>query len=129
MLDTRPLTATRKAHFVAPASGARIAAVGTATPPKRYTQDEVLDLFREDDPKMRRLFRGSHIKARYMYLPDPVNGAMPEETHQELLDKHLHGALEIGPQAIEECLLQVGLAPYDIDFLCCLSTTGFLCPG
>jgi predicted naringenin-chalcone synthase len=54
---------------------------------------------------------------------------MPEETNQELLDKHLRGSLEIGSKAITDCLRPVGLAPYDIDFLSCLSTTGFLCPG
>jgi polyketide synthase Type III len=110
-------------------TGPRIVSVGTATPPRKYTQDEILDLFQETDPRIRRLFHNGHIKARYLYLPEPVDGVMPEETNQELLDRHLHGSLEIGPQAIEQCLCPLGLAPCDVDFFCCLSATGFLCPG
>lgn len=129
MIDVRRIVSPRKAALRRPATGPRIVSVGTATPPKKYTQDEVLDLFQETDPKVRSLFGSSHINSRYLYLPDPVDGRMVEETNQELLDRHLDGALEIGPQAIEECLRPLGLAPYDIDFLCCVSTTGFLCPS
>lgn len=129
MIDVRRIVSPRKAALRRPATGPRIVSVGTATPPRKYTQDEVLDLFQETDPKVRSLFGSSHINSRYLYLPDPVDGRMVEETNQELLDRHLDGALEIGPQAIEECLRPLGLAPYDIDFLCCVSTTGFLCPS
>lgn len=129
MIDVRRIVSPRKAALRRPATGPRIVSVGTATPPRKYTQDEVLELFQEKDPKVRSLFGSSHINSRYLYLPDPVDGRMVEETNQELLDRHLDGALEIGPQAIEECLRPLGLAPYDIDFLCCVSTTGFLCPS
>ena len=129
MIEVQRIVSPRKAAFHRPAAGPRILSVGTATPPKKYTQEEVLDLFQERNPKIRSLFKASHIGSRYLYLRDPVDGRMPEETNQELLDRHLDGALEIGPQAIEECLRPLGLAPYDIDFLCCVSTTGFLCPG
>ncbi|MBI4270371.1 MAG: type III polyketide synthase [Candidatus Rokubacteria bacterium] len=129
MIATRRIVSSRKAAFRRPATGPRILSVGAATPPRKYTQDDVLELFQEKDPKVRSLFTSSHINTRYLYLPDPVDGRMVEETNQELLDKHLNGALEIGPQAIEECLRPLGLAPYDIDFLCCVSTTGFLCPS
>jgi len=110
-------------------SGVRILSVGTANPPRKYTQQEVLDLYREKDWKIRSIFLGGHIETRHLYLPEPNNGTMPDETPQELIEKHLRGSLEIGPQAIEECLEPLGLAPYDIDYLCCISTTGFLCPG
>lgn len=129
MVELRRIDSRRKAAFCRPTTGPRIVSVGTATPPRKYTQDEVLDFFHETDPRIRQLFHSGHIKARYLYLPEPVDGRMPEESNQELLDKHLHGALEIGPQAIEECLRPLGLAPYDVDFFCCLSATGFLCPG
>jgi polyketide synthase Type III len=123
------MTSQRKKVFHRPENGPRIVSVGTATPPRKYTQDELLDLFCETDPRIRRLFRMGHIKTRYFYLPEPVNGVMPEESNQELLDKHLRGSLECGSQAIEECLRPMGLSPNDIDFFCCLSSTGFLCPG
>ncbi len=129
MIEVPRIVSPRKAALRRPAGGPRILSVGTATPPRKYTQDEVLDLFQERDPKIRSLFEGSRINSRHLYLPDPVAGRMVEETNEQLLGRHLDGALEIGPQAIEECLRPLGLAPYDIDFFCCVSTTGFLCPG
>ncbi len=118
-----------KSTILRPEQCPRIISVGTATPPHRYTQEEVIEIFGEKNPKIKRIFTGGHIKTRHLYLPEPVNGVMPEETNQQLLDKHLRGCLEIGPQAVNECLRPLGLAPYDIDFFCCISSTGFLCPG
>jgi 3,5-dihydroxyphenylacetyl-CoA synthase len=129
MIEVRRIPSARKEAFRRPPRGPRIVSVGTATPPRKYTQDEILDLFQEQDPKIRRLFHSSRINSRFLYLPDPVDGRMVEEGSPALLRKHLEGALEIGPQAIEECLHPLGLAPYDIDFFGCVSTTGFLCPG
>jgi alkylresorcinol/alkylpyrone synthase/polyketide synthase Type III len=129
MMDRRRIDSRRKTAFRRPETGPRIVSVGTATPPRKYTQNEILDLFHETDPRIRRLFHSGHIEARYLYLPEPVNGVLPEETNQELLDRHLHGALELGPQAIQQCLCPLGLSPSDVDFFCCLSATGFLCPG
>ena len=129
MIDIQRIVSPRKVAFCRPPTGPRILSVGTATPPRKYTQDEVLDLFGETDPRIRSLFRSSHINSRFLYLPDPVDGRMAEETNQELLAKHRDGALEIGSQAIEEALRPLGLAPYDVDFLCCITTTGFLCPS
>ncbi len=129
MIELTRVTSRRRASFRQPTTGPRIVSVGTATPPCRYTQLEVLEKFQESDRKIRRLYSNSHINSRYLYLPDPVDGKMPEESNQELLDKHLNGALEIGSQAIDECLSPVGLTAGDVDFLCCVTSTGFLCPG
>jgi len=129
MTNVQRIVSPRKAAFLRPAAGPRIVSVGTANPPRKYTQDEVLDLFGETDSKVRGVFRSSHIGSRYLYLPDPVDGRLVEETNEQLLAKHLDGALEIGSQAIEEALRPLGLAPYDVDFLCCITTTGFLCPS
>jgi len=129
VLDIRRVESSRKKAFRRPRTGPRILSVGTATPPKTYTQDDVLSLFQETDPKIESLFHSSHIETRHLYLPDPVAGVMPEESNQELLDKHLQGAMDIGSQAVERALEPLGLAPPDIDFFCCLTTTGFLCPG
>jgi alkylresorcinol/alkylpyrone synthase/polyketide synthase Type III len=115
--------------YVPPRGGPRLLSVGTANPPRWYSQQEVLDLFGEKDPKICSIFTGGHIDGRYLYLPEPVDGKLPEETSQQLIDKHRRGALEIGPKAIQNCLGPLGITPRDIDFLCCLSTTGFLCPG
>lgn len=118
-----------KKNFIAPASGARIRSVSTAHPPQRYSQEDILKLYNESNPAIISLFQNSHIKHRYFYLPTPVNGVMPEETHEDLMNKHMSGALALGPQAIELALKPLGLTPQDIDYLCCVSSTGFLCPG
>lgn len=128
-METAQLSSPRKIGFKRPDTGARLIGVGTATPPRAYTQEEVLAWSRETDPKVQRLFRNSHIESRHLYLPEPVEGELPEESNQQLLDKHLHGALEIGPQAIEQALAPLGLRPASIDFLVCVTSTGFLVPG
>jgi alkylresorcinol/alkylpyrone synthase/polyketide synthase Type III len=64
-----------------------------------------------------------------LYLPEAVGDRLPEESNKELLDRHFQGAMEIGPQAIQACLEPLGMNPQDVDFLCCVSSTGFLCPG
>jgi len=119
----------RVGTFVRPNKGARIISVGTANPPRRYKQEEVIDLFGEKDPKIRQIFLGGHIETRHLYLPDPVDGVIPSETNTELTERHRRGTLEIGPLAIEECLKPLGLSPYDIDFFCATTSTGFICPG
>jgi polyketide synthase Type III len=129
MLDLCRLPSRRREAFSRPVVGPRLVSVGTATPPKKYTQDEVLELFQERDPRIWQLYRRGHIESRHLYLPEPVDGRMPEESNQELLDKHLRGALETGGQAVLKCLQGEGLSPRDVDCLCCLSSTGFLCPG
>lgn len=129
MIRAQMLPSRRKLAFRAPATGARIVSVGTATPPDRYTQEQVLDLFHETDPRIRRLYCNSHIQSRYLYLPEPIDGRMPDESNQQLIDKHRRGALEIGPQAVAQALDSLGLAPFDVDHICCVSSTGLLCPG
>lgn len=119
----------KQSTFIPPEKRPRIVSVGTANPPRKYTQEEVVRLFGEKNPRILQFFRNSHIKTRHLYLPEPVDGIIPEESNQQLIDKHLNGALELGSLAIGESLTPLGLSPHDIDFFCCLSSTGFLCPG
>jgi len=119
----------KKSKFTCPQSGPRIISVGTANPPRKYTQKEIVDLYGETNRRLTQFFFTSHIQTRHLYLPEPVDGRLPDESNQELIDKHLKGTLEIAPKAIEESLKPHGLSPYDIDFFCALSSTGFLCPG
>lgn len=125
------MTISRPAHTFSAdhMPGARLISVGTATPPRAYTQNEILAWSNEKDPKIQRLFRNSHIERRHLYLPEPVDGQPPVESSQDLIDKHLRGALEIGPAAVTAALDPLGLTPADVDFLVCISSTGFLCPG
>ena len=45
------------------------------------------------------------------------------------LHKHRQGALQMGRDAIERCLAPLGLGPEDVDYLCVVSSTGFMLPG
>lgn len=112
-----------------PRGTTRLVSVGTALPPRAYSQDEILEWSAETDPKIHRLFRNSHIDSRHLYLPERINGHPPEESNQALIDKHLRGVLEIGPQAIDAALVPLGLTVGDVEFLVCVTSTGFLCPG
>ena len=112
MLDTRP----------------RLIALGTANPPGRYPQEELLQRFRVDDPRIRSLFTSSHIRTRHLYLPEAGPDGTPEETQGQLLKKHRNGAIEIGGAAIRACLEKAQLQPENIDFICCLTSTGWLTP-
>lgn len=123
------MTSPRHHAFARPAAGPRLVSVGTATPPAAYTQQQILDWSHETDPKIQRLFRNSHIESRHLYLPTPIDGGLPDESNQELIDKHLRGVLDIGQQAVTRALAPLGLTPKDVDLLVGVSSTGLLCPG
>ncbi len=111
------------------ASRPRLIALGTANPPQRYRQEDLLERYSVADPKLRSLFTSSHIRTRHLYLPDPGPDGRPDETQGQLLAKHRRGALEIGGQAIRAALAAAGIGPQDVDYLCCLTSTGWLTPG
>lgn len=108
---------------------ARILAVGTSHPPNRYTQQDILDRFRVANPEVRAVFRASHIDGRYLVLPASDEQGRPTETQAELLAKHRRWSLRLGAEAIDRCLSQVGIRPEQVDYLCCVTSTGFMLPG
>ena len=111
------------------ASRPRLIALGTANPPQRYRQEDLLARFKVDDPRIRSLFTSSHIRTRHLYLPEPGPSGAPEETQGQLLAKHRRGAIEIGGAAIRAALADAGIGPEQVDYLCCLTSTGWLTPG
>jgi 3,5-dihydroxyphenylacetyl-CoA synthase len=108
----------------------RIAGVGTAVTPESYDQRELLDLFRITDPKIRSVFLNSAIERRHLTIPPrDAQGTPIIESQGELLAKHKRLALDMGSRALRACLADAGLDLADIDYLCCVTTTGFLTPG
>jgi len=107
----------------------RIISVGSANPPQKYEQKGIPDLFGVDDARIRALFGVPHIQSRSLYLPEPGPDGPPVESQSELIAKHRRGALDMGVRAIQEALDKAELQPQDIDYLCCITTSGFLCPG
>ncbi len=108
---------------------ARILSVGTANPPDRYTQQDILDRYRVVNPTVRACFTASHIAYRHLVLPESDGEGRPTETQAELLTKHRRWALRIGEQAIRRALEPLGLTTADVDHLCCITSTGFMLPG
>jgi predicted naringenin-chalcone synthase len=108
----------------------RIAGVATAVPARSYSQLEVLDHFRITDPKVRSVFLNGGIQRRHLTLPDrDEDGAPVTETQGALLRKHRRLGVDMGTRAVLGALASAGMQPSDVDFLCCVTSTGFLTPG
>lgn len=108
----------------------RLIAIGAVNPPDTFTQAELIELFGVTNHKIRRLYENSHIAKRHLCLPEPMGpGQMPEESPAELYEKHRSNALRFGEAAINEALATAGLTPRDVDYIACVSSTGFLCPS
>lgn len=112
-----------------PIERARILSIGTSHPPDRYTQQDILDVFRVANPVVRAVFTASHIDGRYLVLPPADDSGRPTETQAQLLMKHRRWALRLGAEAIDKALAGTGLTTADIDHLCCVTSTGFMLPG
>jgi polyketide synthase Type III len=112
-----------------PTSRPRILALGTANPETWYSQRDVIERYRVEDPRIRSLFSSGHIRGRHLILPDPSSDGLPEENQEALLAKHLAGAKDFGARAIQRCLDEAGMVPSEVDFLACITTTGFMAPG
>ncbi|MFJ4689063.1 3,5-dihydroxyphenylacetyl-CoA synthase DpgA [Streptomyces sp. NPDC088789] len=108
----------------------RVIGVGTAVTEHSYTQGDLLDLFDITDPRVRSIFLNSAIERRHLTLPPrDSDGTFVRETQKDLLAKHTRLALDMGARAVRTCLDDAGLDLADIDYLCCVTTTGFLTPG
>ncbi|MEU0429680.1 3,5-dihydroxyphenylacetyl-CoA synthase DpgA [Streptomyces canus] len=107
-----------------------IVGVGTATTGTSYSQQEVLETFGITDPRVRSVFLNSAIDRRYLTIP-PMDGdgARVVEPQGELLAKHKRIALDMGARAVRACLENSGYELADVDYLCCVTSTGFLTPG
>lgn len=113
---------------MSPANPPRIAAVATANPPFRYTQEEILRLLGYKRPIARDIFLNSDIDHRYLHV-DPATVTTPDDEDLDALHRRYRsGAVLIARQAAEQCLLRAGLTPADVDCILVASCTGYLCP-
>jgi len=128
---SRPHATSKAATGTRSATGvSRIAGVGTAVAGESYSQQELLEIFRITDPKVRSVFLNSAIQRRYLSLPPPgTDGTRLIEAQGDLLDKHKALAIDMGMRAVDACLKNVGATIDDIGHLCCVTSTGFLTPG
>ncbi len=104
----------------------RILGIGTANPPHRFTQEEAYRLAGYDSQRILEIFLNSDIDTRHFYVdPEHVNR---HETPDELNKRYLCGAMEIGAQAVQNCLDSAGLGVGDVDLLATCTCTGYVCP-
>jgi polyketide synthase Type III len=108
-----------------------IASVGSAFPDKSYSQEEIGALLGLENRAVQKLLRSPHIQRRHLYLPekDPRTGRARSESAAELHAKFRAGALEIGSRAIRNALDAASLTPADVDYMLCVTSTGFMVPG
>ena len=99
----------------------RIVAIGTAVPARRFTQEELADLFGYSDGLRRSFFLNSGIDARHLY----ITAADPRrETIDEMSARFAEGSVRLGVEAVEACLARAGLGVADVDFLVTTTCTG-----
>lgn len=109
----------------------RILSTGTAVPETRFTQEEAARLMGVGSAKAKRFFEHGHIKTRHLLLPK--NGVqseiLREETPLELREKFLHHSTRIIRTALEQALKKARLNIKDVDYIACVTSTGFVVPG
>jgi alkylresorcinol/alkylpyrone synthase len=105
----------------------RILSVGTAHPPERFSQEEVLALAGYTDARRRGFFLNSGIDGRYLALER--ESFRPDESLDQLQARFRKASLDLAGRALGAALAGAGRAPRDLDFLATTTCTGRLCPS
>jgi predicted naringenin-chalcone synthase len=110
---------------------AAIASVSSAFPDTAYSQEEIEALLGVENRVVKKLLRSPHIQKRHLYLPaqDMSTGRLLPESAADLHAKFRDGALNIGSRAIRDALNAVSLSPADVDYILCVTSSGFMVPG
>lgn len=111
-----------------------IAAVATAVPPHRITQQIARDysqhFFKPEIPDVERyltIFDNSEIDTRY--LAAPPEWFMEPHSFGEANDLFIDVACQLGEAAARDCMAQAGVTPAQIDHIIFVSTTGLAAPS
>jgi 3,5-dihydroxyphenylacetyl-CoA synthase len=108
----------------------RIVGIGTSNPPDTYTQEDLLSRFKITDKRVVSIFKNSHIDRRHLIVPDvDADGNTLDEDQGQLLIKHRSQGISLAAEALQRCLKDAGKQLDDVDYLCCVTSTGFLTPG
>ena len=105
----------------------RIVAVGTAVPPHRFTQPELLAIAGYADDRRRGFFEASDIAGRHLWI-DPAR-FHPDESVDELNARFREGALALAESAARAAIARAGWQADDIDFVATTTCTGRLTPS
>lgn len=109
----------------------KILSIGLATPENRFSQLEIAELLGVKSSKSLRFFQHNHIKTRHLILPKSLslNTPFKEETPAQLREKFLSNAILLIEKALDEALKKSDLQKKEIDFIVCVTSTGFNVPG
>ena len=105
----------------------RVAAVGTASPPRRFAQSEILSLLGYEDAQRRAFFEHSDIESRYIWIDRKIDRL--DETIDEMSERFRIGALELGEAAARRALERAEWAISEVDFIATTTCTGRLTPS
>src|SRR5512134_2970130 len=101
-------------------SAPRIVALGTATPPNRYTQREIYDISTRfypmyRNPRIEQIFMSSDIE--YRHLAFDKETFVPFETADELHARFSANAVPVAAQAIRQCMERGNMSIDEIDYV------------
>ena len=99
----------------------RIVALGTAVPPHRFTQPELLAIAGYADDRRRGFFEASDIAGRHLWI-DPAR-FHPDESVDELNARFREGALALAESAARAAIARAGWHADDIDFVATTTCT------
>jgi alkylresorcinol/alkylpyrone synthase len=110
-----------------------ITSLGTALPPFRYSQSEILDVALSvyRSPAVRRRLRalfGETIEARALAIPD-LAAFRADETPGARNRRYREWAVRLGAEAAAQALERAGATLAEMDAIITTSCTGYLCPG
>lgn len=104
----------------------KILSIASDNPGMQFSQMEVYELLNLDDDKQKKIFLNSHIESRYLSLPDTDE---LQESSLQLWHKHKNTAVESAKKVVLEAINKCDLSVEHIDYIACVTSTGFLCPG
>ena len=113
-------------------SSPRVLALGTATPPNRYSQREIYELSARfvpsyRTPRIEQIFMASDIE--YRHLAFDIATFSPDETADDLHQRFEEHSVILAKAAVERSLSDYAIRREDIDYVVAVSCTGYLCPG
>jgi len=110
----------------------RLMGIGTANPPRRYSQREIYDISAQffpmyRNPRIEQIFMGSDIEFRHFAFDKET--FVPNESADDLHARFAEHSVTLAGQAIRSCLDDAGASTHDVDYIVAVSCTGYLCPG
>jgi len=103
----------------------RIAAIGVANPPRRFSQEEAFQMAGYTSLRILEIFRNCDIDFRHFYV-EPGQGR--NESPDQMNRRYLSGALDTGSRAVTACMHPAQTKVTDIDLLIVCTSTGYVCP-